>query len=110
MATLPAEMIRVEKPQRASTFETIAEESLSLASEELVNLGEVAPAPVITVKKQAFQSNLDTIWEETMQYMAEYLVSEAAEVILRRPVVRLNYFENLSELGSRQFFTDGTYS
>lgn len=91
MATLPAQIIRVEKPQRASTCETIPEEKPAG-----VTVSEVAPAAVITVKKQAFQSSLDTIWEDTMHYMAEYLVSEAAEVILR-PVFRFNYsFENLS--------------
>jgi len=97
METLPPQMISVEKPQRATTCETIAEESWSGERvESLVTLGEVAPAPVITVKKQAFQSSLDTIWEETMHYMAEYLASEAAEVILR-PVLRFNYFEKCSQ-------------
>lgn len=98
METLPPQMISVEKPQRATTCETIAEESWSSGErvESLVMLGEVAPAPVITVKKQAFQSSLDTIWEETMHYMAEYLASEAVEVILR-PVFRLNYFEKCSQ-------------
>jgi len=94
METLPPQMIRVEKPQRATTCETIAEESCSV--ESLVTLGEVAPAPVITVKKQAFQSSLDTIWEETMHYMAEYLALEAAEVILR-PVLRISYLEKCSQ-------------
>ena len=100
METLPPQMIKVEKPQRASRFETIVEESISLDEEcaaSLLTFGEVAPAAVITVKKQAFRSSLDTIWEDTMQYVADYFWSESADVILRSsPALRLNYLENLS--------------
>ena len=64
METLPPQMIKVEKPQRANKFETIVEESISLDEEcaaSLLTFGKVAPAVVITVKKQAFRSSLDTI-------------------------------------------------
>ncbi|KAG0606360.1 hypothetical protein M758_9G135200 [Ceratodon purpureus] len=106
MAILPPKMIKVEKSQRTSKFETIVEESISLDEEcaaSIITFGEVAPAPVITVKKQAFRSSLDTIWEERMQHVAEYFVSEVADAIRRSsPDLRLNHFENISS----QFFID----
>ena len=92
--TLPPQMIKVEKPQRASKFETIVEESISLDEEcvaSLLTFGEVAPAAVITVKKQAFRSSLDTIWEDTMQYVADYFLCESADA---SPVLRLSNYSN----------------
>ncbi|KAG0561361.1 hypothetical protein KC19_9G058800 [Ceratodon purpureus] len=95
MAIMPPKIIKVEKSQRTSKFETIVEESISLDEEcaaGIITFGEVAPAPVITVQKQAFRSSLDTIWEGRMQYVAEYFVSEVADAMRRSsPVLRPNY-------------------